>query len=135
MAGAPVGLGTDFNGFAGLPGPRFGPDACPGGRAAGGNPSRVHYPFVVASTGQLMDRSIIGEKTFDINTEGLAHIGMLPDFIADLQAQGITGRLLDPLLNSATGFLAFWRKAWSRSSNHPGEALPWLSLPLDQSAG
>jgi len=132
MLGAPVGIGTDFNGFAGLPGPRFGPDACPGGRAAGGDDqSRVSYPFVAASTGQLMDRSVIGEKAFDVNTEGLAHVGMLPDFIADLQAQGITGGLLDPLLNSAAGFLAVWRKAWSRSRNHPDEPLPWLSLLLD----
>lgn len=128
MAGAPVGLGTDFNGFAGLPGPRFGPEACPGGRAAGGNQSMVTYPFTVASTGKLMDRSVIGQKTFDVNTEGLAHIGMLPDFIADLQAQGITGGLVDPLLNSASGFVALWRKAWRRSRNPQGEPLPWLSL-------
>ena len=49
-----------------------------------------------------MDRSVIGEKTFDIDTDGLAHVGMLPDFIADLEAQGVTGELLDPLLNSAS---------------------------------
>ena len=47
---APVGLGTDFNGFAGLPSPRFGPDACVGGSSAVAA-SPVAYPFVAAATG------------------------------------------------------------------------------------
>ncbi|MER6374917.1 membrane dipeptidase, partial [Streptomyces mirabilis] len=115
MAGMPTGIGTDFNGFAGLPGPRFGPDACPGGRGQGEASPEVTYPFTAAATGTVMDRSMVGDKTFDINTDGLAHVGMLPDFIADLEAQGITGKLLDPLLNSADGYAALWAKAWSKA--------------------
>jgi microsomal dipeptidase-like Zn-dependent dipeptidase len=134
MAGAPVGIGTDFNGFAGLPGPRYGPDACPGG---GGSDRQfeANYPFVVPSTGQLMDMSILGQKTFDFNVEGLAHVGMLPDLVADLEAQGITGTLLDPLLSSAAGFVALWRKAWSRAGRPIGRPVPWLQLLLDDRNG
>ncbi|ETK33348.1 hypothetical protein MPTA5024_24620, partial [Microbispora sp. ATCC PTA-5024] len=115
MAGRPTGIGTDFNGFAGLPGPRFGPDACPGGRGQGDAAPAVNYPFTAAATGATMDRSVVGDRAFDINTDGLAHVGMLPDFIADLEAQGITGKLLDPLLNSAEGYATLWDKAWSRA--------------------
>jgi microsomal dipeptidase-like Zn-dependent dipeptidase len=125
MAGAPTGLGTDFNGFAGLPGPRFGPDACPGGLGPGENPPPVAYPFTAAATGVVMNQSVVGEKTFDINTDGLAHVGMLPDFIADLETQGITGNLLDPLLNSADGFATLWEKVWNRAN---------ASLPVGTSA-
>ncbi|MGH3998670.1 MAG: membrane dipeptidase, partial [Pseudonocardiaceae bacterium] len=125
MAGAPTGIGTDFNGFAGLPGPRFGSDACPGGRGQGDNPPEVSYPFTAAATGATMERSVIGDKAFDINTDGLAHVGMLPDFIADLEAQGITGNLLDPLLNSAAGYITLWDKAWARADT---------SLPTGPSA-
>jgi microsomal dipeptidase-like Zn-dependent dipeptidase len=101
---APVALGTDFNGFAGLPGPRFGDEACPGG-AGGASSDPVAYPFTALATGRPMGRSVIGEKTFDVNVEGLAHVGMLPDLIADLQAQGLSPADLDPLTRSAEGYL------------------------------
>jgi microsomal dipeptidase-like Zn-dependent dipeptidase len=111
-AGAAVGLGTDFNGFAGLPLPRFGPDAAAvvgGGPAPGG----VAYPFTAASTGKAMDRSVIGERTFDINTDSLAHVGMLPDWIADVHSQGLTEAELAPLLASADDYVTCWERAWA----------------------
>jgi microsomal dipeptidase-like Zn-dependent dipeptidase len=110
--GAPVGLGTDFNGFAGLPLPRFGPDAA---AVAGGGPAPggVSYPFTAAVTGNSMDRSVIGERTFDINEDSLAHVGMLPDWIADVQSQGLTEAELAPLLASADGYVASWERAWA----------------------
>jgi hypothetical protein len=33
-----------------------------------------------------MRRSVVGTETFDINKDGLGHVGMLPDLIADFQA-------------------------------------------------
>ena len=38
MKGGPVAFGTDYNGFAGLPGPRFGPDNSPGGKTGPATP-------------------------------------------------------------------------------------------------
>ena len=107
-----MGLGTDFNGFAGLPLPRFGPDAADvdgGGPAPGG----VTYPFTAAATGLPMDRSVISQRTFDVNDDSLAHVGMLPDWIADVQSQGLTKAELAPLLASADGYVAAWARAWS----------------------
>jgi hypothetical protein len=52
---------------------------------------------------------VVGEKTFDINNDGLAHIGMLPDMIAEFKALGLTNADLSPLLNSAEGTFKFGR--------------------------
>jgi microsomal dipeptidase-like Zn-dependent dipeptidase len=117
MQGGPVAFGTDFNGLADLPGPRFGPEACPGGTApsiAGMlSDNLVQYPYVAEATGASMDRSIIGQKTFDISEDGLAHVGMLPDFIADVEQLGLTIQDLTPLFSSAEGYIQVWERAES----------------------
>jgi microsomal dipeptidase-like Zn-dependent dipeptidase len=109
MKGGPVGFGTDFNGFAGLPGPRFGGEGCRGGGAP--SPVQVSYPFTVVATGQPMPKSVVGEKAFDVNFDGVAHVGMLPDLIADLQVMGVTVADLCPLLSSAEGYVRMWERA------------------------
>jgi microsomal dipeptidase-like Zn-dependent dipeptidase len=107
MSGLPVGIGTDLNGFAGQPGPRFGAEACPGGQGVGVLDS-AYYPFVALATNEMMERSSAGSREFDINVDGLAHIGMLPDLVADLQSQGLTEADLAPLLDSAEGYVRVW---------------------------
>jgi microsomal dipeptidase-like Zn-dependent dipeptidase len=112
--GGPVAFGTDFNGFAGLPGPRFGDEAAPGGTTNAANQKELGYDFTAVATGQQMPKSVVGAKTFDINVDGLAHVGMLPDFIADWQAQGLTEQDLGPLLRSASGYVDLWVSAYAR---------------------
>jgi microsomal dipeptidase-like Zn-dependent dipeptidase len=113
----PVGIGTDLNGFAGWPGPRFGAEQCSGGTttAPGGYIplARLTYPFTIRATGASfrLDRSIVGSKTFDFNNDGLAQIGLLPDMIADFQAMGVTANDLDPLFLSAEGYIRLWERA------------------------
>jgi microsomal dipeptidase-like Zn-dependent dipeptidase len=116
MHGGPVAFGTDFNGMINPPGPRFGSEACPGGRPSSwggviGPINRVVYPFATIATNAQLERSLVGNKQFDINEDGLAHIGMLPDFIADLQQIGLTPQDLGPLLSSAEGYIQMWEKA------------------------
>ncbi len=123
MAGGPVAFGTDFNGLAGLPGPRHSPgglpteliEACPGS-AIVEKPRQtawVRYPFAVAVAGSSggLDRSVVGSRTFDVNVDGLAHVGLLPDFIEDLKQQGIRPQDLAPLFNSAEGYVKMWERA------------------------
>lgn len=122
MRGAGVGIGTDWNGLNGQPSPRFGPDACksepgaPNGDLTGGNQSEgVTYPFNIYGrpgvySGKL-DRSRIGQRLFDINADGLAHAGMLPDFIEDLRKVGVTDHDLAPLFNSAEAYIRMWERA------------------------
>ena len=121
MNGGPVGIGTDFNGFAGVPGPIAGPDACPGNKAPNSPPpAQLSYPFTAAVTGAQMQRSQIGQKTFEINIDGLAHVGMLPDFIAHLTAMGVRDDELQPLLHSADSFVQTWRRTSPGVVSAPG---------------
>jgi hypothetical protein len=61
-----------------------------------------------------MGKSVVGKKTFDFNNDGLAHVGMLPDLIADLERLGLTAKDLDPLLGSAEGYIQLWERVWSQ---------------------
>jgi microsomal dipeptidase-like Zn-dependent dipeptidase len=134
MRGGPVAFGTDFNGFAGLPGPRFGADASPGG-STGAQPSPpTAYPFTAIATGGQMGQGQLGQRVFDINTDGPAHVGMLPDLIADFSAQGLTASDLAPLLNSADGFAEIWRQATTMLIGFGGHEI-WSSVPFYGSKG
>ncbi|MET0402367.1 MAG: membrane dipeptidase [Cystobacter sp.] len=120
VSGMPVGFGTDFNGLAGLPGPRFGGEACHGGSSAL-QVARTRYPLSIAveNSPTKLERSTVGNKVFDINEDGLAHVGLLPDFIADLHRQGLRSQDLDPLMNSAEGYLQVWERAEARAASVP----------------
>jgi microsomal dipeptidase-like Zn-dependent dipeptidase len=131
MNGAPIAFGTDFNGMINPVGPRFGDEACPGGKKGSSRAAdRMEYKFVAATTGAQMDKSVVGEKTFDFNDDGLAHIGLLPDFIADLERLGLTAEDLDPLLNSAEGYVNVWDKAWSKRVHEPARCQEIASIIL-----
>jgi microsomal dipeptidase-like Zn-dependent dipeptidase len=110
--GGPVGFGTDLNGFAGWPSPRFGPEACSGGGNSAGEP-RLAYPATIKATGVSIsvDKCVIGSRTYDFNTDGFAHIGMLPDMIADFEAMGMQATELDALFFSAEGYIRLWERA------------------------
>ena len=112
LDGAPIALGSDLNGFARLPGPRYG-SGLPR-RERGGPPvgTRVEYPFRAIS-GVRLGRSRIGDRDYDVNTDGVAHVGMLPDLIADFSALGVPMTDLAPLAGSAAGFVDLWSRAES----------------------
>lgn len=51
------------------------------------------------------------ERVWNINVDGLAHYGMLPDFFQDLRTVGVTTEQLGPLFNSAEAYIRMWEKA------------------------
>ena len=110
----PVAMGSDFNGVAGHVGPRFGFDACGQDRnersAQGRSNTKLQYPFSLPGFGSF-DKQVTGMRTFDFNVDGLAHIGLLPDMVADLKKIGMTDTDLDPLFHSASGFVDTWDRA------------------------
>ena len=134
IMGAPVAFGTDFNGIAGHVGPRYGNDACGGdvpfsvevgstiersnqlryGR-------RLAYPFVTKHFGTF-DKQVTGQKTFDFNVDGLAHVGLLPDMVNDMANVGLNGNYMSALFNSAEEYVRVWEraKAISEGSTIPG---------------
>jgi microsomal dipeptidase-like Zn-dependent dipeptidase len=111
--GGPVAMGSDFNGIAGHVGPRFGSGSCGGNgvertlQEAANN--RLVYPFLLPGFGTFSKQQS-GQRYFDFNTDGLAHIGMLPDMIGDLKAIGLTDQQLQPLFGSAQAYITSWFK-------------------------
>jgi microsomal dipeptidase-like Zn-dependent dipeptidase len=111
---AAAAIGSDFNGLAGMPAPRFGSEKCAGdfpGAYVGPARVQVAYPFTELGTGTQMDKMQVGNKVFDVNDDGLANVGMLPDFVAELQADGVTTSELDPLFHSAEAYVRMWERA------------------------
>ncbi len=100
--GAPVGVafGPDMNGLGKQAPPR--PDA---------KQNPVRYPFRGAN-GALLSKQVTGTKAFDVNVDGTAHYGLIPDWIQSLRlAAGHDGdALVDDLYHAAAAKLAMWER-------------------------
>ena len=111
-----VGYGFDGNGFGGLATPR----------GAGSTP--VKYPFTMfsgpgwgpqfAAAGIkpiTVDRLTIPEsgKNWDIDVDGTAHYGMIPDFVEETRIEG-GQEAIDALYNSAEAYLQMWERVVNR---------------------
>jgi microsomal dipeptidase-like Zn-dependent dipeptidase len=123
-----VGFGSDVNGIIKGPGPRFGKwselrgNYCPPlqqtrpvryARAAGVREwSGPNLPLLALQT---------GKRVWDVNTDGVPHYGLLPDFIKDLRNVGVTPEDLDPLFSGAENLARTWGRAVSASSLIRGE--------------
>jgi microsomal dipeptidase-like Zn-dependent dipeptidase len=55
-----------------------------------------------------LQRSYAGQHDFDINLDGVAHYGMLPDFLQDMKNIGLTEEDLLPLFRSAEEYIRVW---------------------------
>jgi microsomal dipeptidase-like Zn-dependent dipeptidase len=124
-----VAVGTDFNGLNQQPGPRYGPHAAfglegdkkrikrrPVQQQLQRNRPPLPYSGTMYRTDVPFTPSRAGTRTFDFNTDGLAHIGLLPDFLKDLVHVGMTDAQLDPLFSSAEAFLRMWEACESRGA-------------------
>jgi hypothetical protein len=169
-----AGIASDVGGFATLPAPRFGVDACPGARGdavrrangrmrsqAFAQRNGVVYQTPVTSLGTWrfepkatgddspytpaevrawgagrpdpqrwaamregpnapLERSTAGTREFDVNLDGMAHYGMLPDFFQDAANVGRAagqGGVLAPIFHSAETYLQMWERIEARSSH------------------
>ena len=124
-----VAMGTDFNGLNQQPGPRYGPQAAAGlkddtlrekRRPVQQRLQRDKPPLPYSGTLYRTDVPFVkaraGSREFDFNTDGLAHVGLLPDFIRDLVHVGMTDAQMDPLFSSAEAFLRMWEACESRGA-------------------
>ena len=57
-----------------------------------------------------LTRSVTGRHDFDVNLDGLAHYGMIPDFLQDAKNVGLTKDDLRPLFRSAEGYIEMWER-------------------------
>ncbi|HEV8199948.1 MAG TPA: membrane dipeptidase, partial [Candidatus Polarisedimenticolia bacterium] len=119
IMGRPVAFGSDFNGVAGHIGPRFGSDACGSVQADWlveyKRNNKLQYPFDLGNLGEpgfgSFGKQVSGGKTFDFNVDGLAHVGLLPDMVADLWQVGLPQSDMDKVFDSAEEFIRVWERA------------------------
>lgn len=93
------GVGMDMNGFGGTPQKRLNNTKDP-----------VVYPFTSADGSHFVQRQRTGNRLFDINTEGVAHYGMLPDYIEDIRKVG-GDAAVEELMRGADSYLKVWGRA------------------------
>lgn len=105
-----IAMGSDWNGFAGWPGPR---DSCD-------KKHQVTYPITLPD--QLVPAAIRptttlpmfefpDKKLWDYNKTGVAHVGMLPDFFQNVRLLGLDLADLEPMYRSARGVVNLWQTA------------------------
>lgn len=94
-----AGLGSDINGVhtQGLP-----------PQDAESRP--LIYPFVSYAGDVVFQRQVTGERVFDFNTDGVAHYGLLPDYLADMQRQPGGEDAMRYLFRSAEAYLQLWER-------------------------
>ena len=97
-----AGLGTDTGGFSSLPGPRADAAQTP-----------VTYPFRALYCNVRLQRQQSGTRSFDLNTDGVAHYGLIADLLADMQQHG-GGKAVRSLFRSAEAYLRMWELAYAR---------------------
>lgn len=109
-----LGYGADGNGFGGHPGPR------------GGDSELIQYPITLfQGTGWgpqfdniqpiQVDMLTIPEsgKFWNIDEVGMAHYGLVADFVEEVRLEG-GQEGLDALFNSAEAFVQMWERVYNR---------------------
>ena len=121
MAGGVVMMGSDVNGAVTLPKPRHGPGReGPRSRYAGNINTYWGKEVSYAAAGMPLQSSpgsplkmrkyTFGNKTWDYNTEGVAHIGLYPDYFQDLKNLGMNREERQIFFNAADYFVSMWDK-------------------------
>jgi microsomal dipeptidase-like Zn-dependent dipeptidase len=95
-----IGLGTDTGGFNELPPPR-----------ADASEKPLRYPFRPMLCDVRFRKQRTGERTFDLNRDGVAHYGLFADLLADMQRTRRGRRALTPLYRSAEAYVRMWSRA------------------------
>ncbi len=123
------GLGVDANGL--------------GTRTEAGYGERpIKYPFIAPDGKTRVYEQKSGERTFNINKDGLAHSGMVPDYIEQVRVNGGGSEYIDEVMNGAEEYLQFWAAARSHSDNEQvgpastGDSVggDWAKLPMNPEA-
>lgn len=99
---------------------------------APGNQPSSYYFAAAAGPGVTPPRVYLwtGERAYDMsphrmwdfNSDGLAHIGLYPEFIQDLQNVGVSPAEIAPLFNSAERYISAWQ-AYSSAVGNPDNGL------------
>ena len=138
-----IAIGSDWNGFAAWPAPRYGSAPCASRTVQGGaaipKASAITYPLSLPT--QLTPAAIGGAaslaqfswfRTWDYNAEGLQHVGLMPEFFEDLRRTGLTLADLEAVYRSARGVVNLWTTARNREVTGDRYRLRWAAKsPFD----
>jgi hypothetical protein len=96
-----IGYGSDVNGFSAQGAPR---NPAPG--------SGVQYPFTGLG-GVVVDKQVSGQRTYDVNTDGVDHYGLYPDWVADatLVAGSDGAQFAADMQRGVEAYLQMWERA------------------------
>ena len=64
-----------------------------------------------------LQRSVAGQREFDVNLDGMAHYGMFPDFLQDsanVARAAAAPELIPPMFRSAEMYLQMWERLEKR---------------------
>jgi microsomal dipeptidase-like Zn-dependent dipeptidase len=106
------GFGFDLNGFTSQPRPRFGDES----QCRHHQEHPITYPFSSFAGDVTFHQPRLGHRTVDFNTEGMIHIGLLPEVIEDARRTGATDQQLEPLFRSAEAYLRMWERSEERAA-------------------
>lgn len=102
LLGGKMAIGSDINGFA----PQLWMPA-----------EDVQYPIVLAHNmgpsrfTPVLQKATLGTRVpFDFKKDGIAHYGMLPDFLAAVSQQPESGPAIDQLFHSVDDVVTMWEK-------------------------
>lgn len=113
-----VAIGTDTNGLGAGPGPRFGSLATLNGNRCSGQTNRVNYVGLPRSgDNEPLTMLRTGNRQWNINEDGVAHYGLLPDFLQDLKNVGLNSDDFTPLFISANDFAQMWERSLRTAPN------------------
>lgn len=101
----------DYNGFAGGPGPRFGDDGC-----GSEQPNPITYPFASYAGDVELTQPMVADRTIDFDTEGMVHIGLIPELMQDARADALSDDEIEPWYRGAEAYVRMWEKAEARGA-------------------
>jgi hypothetical protein len=105
--GSGFGYGADMNGLAEQSQP------------SSQNP--IGYPFHSYDGRVTFTREVWGQRTFDLNRDGVANYGMYPDWLQELER--LAGRpILTDMFHGAEAYLEMWERAAGVPITHPRSA-------------
>jgi hypothetical protein len=96
-----INFGSDMNGFSTQGSPRN-----------PGEAADVDYPFTGLG-GAVFGKQVSGQQTYDVNTDGIDHYGLYPDWVEDVRiAAGADGdAFVADLARGAESYLQMWERA------------------------
>jgi hypothetical protein len=74
------------------------------------------YPFTSFGGDITFQHPQLGNRTVDFDTEGMIHIGLLPELIEDARNVGYTDADVEAIFRSAEGYLRMWERAEARGA-------------------